>query len=141
MFFLGSIFLDADTHDQTVIVSIAPPAHPTCQCRHPHPSEDDLADIILTDANPDSDEDITIVSYRPAPGPSGSAIATPLHDASEDSDIDISKSEVESEADLKDVTVSLFLLFYIFLSSTDKTAGRGGADSCCQCQWCPSQRL
>jgi len=124
-FFLVLSFLMLNTHDQTIKVSIAPPAHPTC--RHSHPSED-LADIVLSDANPESDEDITIISFRLAPGPSGSAMAIPLCDASEDSDIiEISESKPESDADSEDVAVSLFPLLYFSLVSNrqnSQTQGR-----------------
>ena len=115
-----------NTHDQTIEVSIAPPAHPTC--RHSHPSEDS-ADIVLSDANLESNEDITIISFRPASGLSGSsAMAIPLCDASEDSDIiEISESKPESDADSEDVTVSLFPLLYFSLVSNrqnSQTQGR-----------------
>ncbi len=115
-----------NTHDQTVEVSIAPPAHPTC--RHSHPSED-LVDIVLSDANLESDEDIIIISFWPASGPSsGSAMAIPLCDASEDSDIiKISESKPESDADSEDVAVSLFPLLYFSLVSNrqnSQTQGR-----------------
>jgi hypothetical protein len=118
-------------YDQTFKVSIPPPAHPTC--RHSHSSEEDLAGIMLSDADPESDEDIMFVSFWLAPSPSGSRMAISLHDASEDSAINISESKLESDVDLEEVTVSLFHLFYIFLSfPIDKTA-RHRADSPCQC--------
>jgi len=90
--------------------------------------------IVLSEpGDPDSDEDITVVSIRPVPGPSGSAMAIPhASDESDEDittvsvrlapgpsgsamaiphagdDIDVSESEPESEADSEDISVSWF---------------------------------
>ena len=132
MFFLALPFSTLNTHDQTVEVSIAPPTQPTCS--HSDSYEEDSDMIVLSEpGDPDSDEDITVVSVRPAPGPSGSAMAIPhASDESDEDittvsvrlapgpsgsamaiphagdDIDISESEPESEADLEDISVSWF---------------------------------
>jgi len=53
------------------------------------PYEEDL-DIVLSDtSNPESDEDITIVSIWPAPGPSGLAMAIPHASDKSNKDITI----------------------------------------------------
>ncbi len=105
-FFFTLPFSALNTLDQTVEISISPPAHgpsplPRLCC------EEDL-DIVLSDTNPDSEsnEEITIVSFEPAPGPSGSTtwMAIIPYDA-----IVISKSEPESDVELEDmIVVSLF---------------------------------
>jgi hypothetical protein len=60
--------------------------------------------MAIPHASDESDEDITTVSVRLAPGPSGSAMAIP-HAGD---DIDVSESEPESEADSEDISVSWF---------------------------------
>ena len=62
--------------------------------------------MAIPHASDKSDEDIMIVSVWLAPGPSGSAMAIP-HAGD---DIDISESELESEADSEDISVSWFNL-------------------------------
>jgi len=72
---------------------------------YPHAFEED-SDIVLADTDPESDEEITIVSVRLAPRPSGSAME--IHD-----EIVVSGSEPESDAaDLEDrvIVVSLFYM-------------------------------
>ena len=110
-FFIGSTTLLNAEHDQTIEISIAPPVHATGS-RPLLPFQEDL-DIVLSDTNLESDEKVTIVSFVPAPGPSGPMKAIIPHDSD---DIDVSDSELESDSE--DVMVSLFSLLHFSLSWT-----------------------
>ena len=119
-FIFGSIvpFSTLNTLDQTIEVVFPPPVH----------FHDDLLDIDLSDTNSESEEDITIVSYGPATGPSRSARAIPQHGCSSSDAIVISDGESESDADSEDIVVRLIPpSLQIFPSlPTEKTAGHGG---------------
>ena len=88
----------------------------------------------MGDTDPESEEDITIVSYGLAPGPSRSERAIPQHDCSSSDVIVISDGESESDADSEDIIVSLILLsLHIFPSlPTERTARRGADRRCYQ---------
>ncbi len=114
-FFIGSTTLLNAEHDQTIEISIAPPAHATGS-RPLLPFQED-PDIILSDTDPESNEEVTIMSFGPVPGPSGPTKAIIPHDSD---DINVSDSELESDSDvdLEDVVVSLFSLLHFSLSWT-----------------------
>ncbi|SRR5712671_1186030 len=99
---------------QTVEVSIAPPGPhtspaPPQACRHSHPYQE-YSDINISEANLKSNEEIKIVSYWLAPGPSG------------DGNI-ISKRAPESDTDSEDsdIIVSWFQLSSRFVPNCQQT--------------------
>jgi len=78
-----------NTHNQTIVITISCPAPHPANDIHPYPwnlKENSDSDIIISEPDLESDEDITIVSYWPAPGLPGLTMAFPQ--ASNDSNIE-----------------------------------------------------
>jgi hypothetical protein len=78
VFFLTLPFSTLNTHDQTIEITISCPAPPANDLHDLYPSDlEDDSDIVISEPDLERDEDITIVSYGPAPGLPGSTVAFP----------------------------------------------------------------
>jgi hypothetical protein len=161
VFFLTLPFSTLNTHDQTIEITISrpdPPANDLPDLQYPSDLEED-SDIVISEPDLEHDEDVTIVSYGPAPGLPGSTVAFPQ--ASDDSDMEsdedisfvgfgpepgpsrsmmampqanddnvLSESEPEIDADSEDIVVTVSLFH---LSS------RSGSFSGSRCQQAKQQ--